>query len=112
MDLKSILDYRDKCLFCQKDLVFYNSAHPKLQFYIGDKGFRISSGHFKSGVLMLFNFNGAYQRNKRDYKIYNSPLIINRRCTTCQETASWSSIVSTFPAPPTQQPILLKGRSV
>lgn len=82
MDLKDIIDRRNNCLICGSQMNYYIPDYPKLQFSIFEKGLRIHSGHNR-GIMMLFSFDGTYQRNKRHYAIYNSPITITKKCDIC-----------------------------
>jgi hypothetical protein len=53
--------------------------YPKLSITQNDGGLKIRSGH-KDGVYLNFGFDGKYERNKRNYKIYAGPVYIQKRC--------------------------------
>jgi hypothetical protein len=82
MNLQQVLSYRDTCFICQEKLVYFLPGYPNLVFLTDDKGFYIRSGH-KQGIKMDFNFDGSYQRNKRNYNIYQSILDIRKHCINC-----------------------------
>ena len=58
---------------------------------------------------MSFGFNGSFQRNERNYKIYKSPLIISKYCSLCRENTAVVNALSSLSATPN---IILKSRSV
>jgi hypothetical protein len=85
MDLQKILSHRETCFICQEKLTYSIPLHPNLIFSTDNEGFHIRSGH-KQGIKMNFNFDGTYQRNKKDYKIYQSALAINKNCRNCSSS--------------------------
>lgn len=79
MNLKEILDYRSDCLICSRPLKFRIKKYPKLSIDQTDEGLRIQSSH-KNGVYLLLKYDGTYDRNKRNYKIYSNPIFIEKIC--------------------------------
>jgi len=79
MNLQEILSYRDRCIHCDRPLTMRIEKYPKLSITQNDGGLRIRSGH-KDGVYLNFGFDGKYERNKRNYKIYAGPVFIQKRC--------------------------------
>jgi hypothetical protein len=82
MDLQKILSHRETCFICQEKLVYSIFDYPNLFFLTDDKGFHIRSGH-KQGIRMDFNFDSIYQRNKRNYTIYQKAINIVKKCLNC-----------------------------
>lgn len=82
MNLKEYLDYRNKCVICQKKLMTIVDKHPNLFVTVYENSIRISSRP-KNGICMFFNFDGSYRRGKRYYKIYGEPLKIIKYCKDC-----------------------------
>lgn len=82
MNLQEALNYRQNCLICQRPLKMTIPRHTNLSISIHEGGLRIKSGH-KAGIMMLFGFDGTFQRNKRDYSIYHKPLEIWLGCHVC-----------------------------
>lgn len=60
-----------------------------------DGGLRINSGHNK-GILMLFGFDGKYQRNKKNYNIYKHPVRVTKYCKQCKNNSFQSPKQLTF----------------
>jgi hypothetical protein len=79
MNLKEILDYRNNCLICNRPLKFKIRKYPKLSISQTDEGLKIQSEN-KNGVYLLLKYDGTYDRNKRNYKIYSNPIFIDRTC--------------------------------
>lgn len=79
MNLQEILNYRDTCIHCGRPMVMGIKNYPKLTISVVESGLRIRSGH-KNGVYLYFGFDGKYTRNKREYKIYQQPVTIYKRC--------------------------------
>jgi hypothetical protein len=82
MDLQKILSHRETCFICQEKLIYSLPLYPNLQYSTDSKGFHIRSGHAQ-GIKMDFNFDGSYQRNKRNYSIYRDTLRIRKICINC-----------------------------
>lgn len=79
MNLQEILSYRDKCVICERPLTMRIVRYPKLSINVTDEGLLINS-IYKDGARLLFKYDGKFERNKRDYKIYDGPIHIERRC--------------------------------
>jgi len=79
MNLQEIINYRDVCIHCGRPLVMRIENYPKLTISVTDAGLKIKSRH-QNGVYLHFGFDGKYTRNKREYKIYQQPVIIHKRC--------------------------------
>lgn len=79
MNLKEIISYRDVCIHCNRPMVMRIKDYPKLTISVVEDGLKIKSRH-KDGVYLHFGFDGKYVRNKREYKIYQQPIIITKRC--------------------------------
>jgi hypothetical protein len=55
------------------------ASHPKLLITQNDEGLRIHSKH-PNGVYLNYNYDGKFERNKRDYKIHQEPVTIYKGC--------------------------------
>lgn len=102
MNLQEILNYRHKCIICQRDMILKYTGIPKLKVSNTVKGLRISSGH-KHGIKFLLNNDGTYTRGERWYDIYDScMLLLTKSCPICYSTT----------LPQASAPVFIKGRSV
>lgn len=115
MNLKEILSYRERCIHCDRPLTMRIEKYPKLSITQNDEGLKIRSGH-KDGVYLNFRFDGKYERNKRNYKIYAGPVTIEKRCQF-HPLVGHASIPVLLKSRTTGvnnkgAPILLKSRSV
>lgn len=79
MNLQEILSYRDKCIICDRPLVMKVSRYPKLSIDVTDDGLKIKSAH-PNGVYLFFKYDGTFDIGKRNYKVYNGPIHIIKRC--------------------------------
>jgi len=82
MNLKEILNHRNNCLICGSPMTYHIPDYPNLQFEVFEKGLRIHSGNNR-GIVMLFGFDGTYQKNKRHYGIYKSSITVTKNCDIC-----------------------------
>lgn len=83
MNLQSVLNYRTHCIVCGKLLRLKNLNNPRLKCFDTEDGLKIRSGHVK-GVSMIFNFDGTYERGKKDYPaIYNTNIFMTKICPDC-----------------------------
>lgn len=80
MNLQEILNYRSCCLICNRPLKFKIKKYPKLSVGQTEEGLKIQSAN-KNGVFLFLKYDGTYERNKRNYKIYSNPLFIEKICT-------------------------------
>ncbi len=80
MNLQEILSYRSDCLICSRPLKFKIKKYPKLSINQTDEGLLIQSEN-KNGVYLLLKYDGTYDRNKRNYKIYSNPIFIEKVCS-------------------------------
>lgn|SRR5574337_34168 len=99
MNLQDILHYRTTCIHCQRPLVMKVDEYPKLSVEETREGLKIKSGH-PQGVMLNFSFDGQYKRNKRNYKIYEKPLKIIKKCNVHPLIGGFSI------------PVILKSRTV
>jgi hypothetical protein len=107
MNLQEILNYRNKCLICQREMVLGYTGTPKLKVSNTTKGLRISSSH-KDGIKFLLNPDGTYQRGERWYDIYDSCMILlTKSCPVC-----YSSIYPPNSLNSKNPVIIMKLRSV
>lgn len=94
MNLQEILDYRTHCLICGKlmklDFARGNRTQ-KLSLNITNDGVKIQSGH-KDGVYLFFGFDGKYERNSRNYKIYSEPILFYKYCPDHVDESNITSI--------------------
>lgn len=82
MNLLEAIHHRDDCVICGKPMkikLINSTYRNKLTINVTDEGLKIRSGH-KDGVYLNFKFDGSYERNKRNYKIYTSPVFIEKMC--------------------------------
>lgn len=79
MNLQEILEYRDNCIHCGRQLVMHIDGYPKLLIEKDDKKLTIKSNK-TNGVFLNFNFDGTYERNKRTYEIHNRQIYVRKYC--------------------------------
>lgn len=102
MDLQQLLDYREKCIICQKTMIYKFAGGPRLKVSPTSKGLQIRSGH-KHGIRYHFKFDGTYTRGIKWYDIYAAPIGVTKHCPTCRSDVSPGTLGSI---------IRLKSRSV
>jgi len=88
MNLQEALDYRSKCIICQRDLVLKGSNESIVT--LSTEGLRV-----REGSNYLFKYDGTYDRGK----FYKKPALIKVQCPVC--------ISDVMPA----KAIKIKGRS-
>jgi hypothetical protein len=88
MNLQEALDYRSKCVICQRDLVLKGDGESIVT--TSEVGVRV-----RAGSDYLFKYDGTYERGK----FFKKPSIIKKQCPVC--------ISDVTPA----RKILVKGRS-
>jgi hypothetical protein len=95
MNLQEALDYRNKCIICQREmnLKIYGVAD-HLKISKDDNGIKIGTTH-KNGVSYLFKYDGTYECKG----FYSKPFLIKKSCPVC------TSIINNDKA------ILYKGRT-
>jgi hypothetical protein len=89
MNLQEALDYRDKCLICQRELVLKGDNESIVT--TSEVGLRV-----RAGSDYLFKYDGTYERGK----FYKKPAIIKKQCPVC--------VSNVTPA----KKIIVKSRSV
>jgi hypothetical protein len=79
MNLQDILNYRSACIHCGRPLTMRVARYPKLLIEHNNSGLVIKSPN-QGGVFLNFNFDGAYERSKRNYEIHKNPVYIKKYC--------------------------------
>lgn len=82
MDLQHLLNYREKCIICQSDLVLNFKGDFSLKIKNTEKGLRVYS-NYSGGINYLFKKDGTYSRSRKFYRFYNKPLTIHKSCVNC-----------------------------
>jgi hypothetical protein len=110
MNLKDIIEYRDRCIICNHQMQIKHipeSSH-NLSCFVKDNGFRARSKSSK-GVFYLFGFDGTLTKGKRDFGMgYKTPLHFIKECPYCKPMKS--RIVKPQPISSGKN-IILKSRS-
>ena len=84
MNLQEVLDYRKKCIICQKTLVLKHETNTTLSHSIDETGLKIFSSH-KKGVFYLFCFDGKLIKGKREFGVgYKTPFHFIKECPSCK----------------------------
>ena len=79
MNLQDILNYRETCVHCGRQLIMHIDDYPKL-FIEQEKDKLSIKSNKPNGVFLNFNFDGTYERNKRTYEIHKRELYIRKYC--------------------------------
>ena len=64
MNLQEILNYRNKCLICQKDMILNNKELVNLKVTIESDGLMIRHGKDKDRYT-LFKFDGTFEKGEK-----------------------------------------------
>lgn len=83
MDLKEILNHRTACVFCQGPMDFFCTEYPNMGYEATDSYFKLFSPFKNTGTVATFHFDGKFEKAKRYYKLYKSPIEIIRVCKAC-----------------------------
>ena len=105
MNLKEIIDYRERCIICQHQMKIHHlpEGDYALTCFVKEKGFRARSKSNK-GVFYMFGFDGTLTKGKRDFGMgYKTPLSFMKECPYCKPIKSRIT---------DNKNIIVKGRSV
>ena len=100
MNLQELLNYRTKCMICQRSMIVCSAELGGLSLSINSKGLHIRlKDQPKGRVYANFRFDGTYELGDRFWSIYAKPFIVCKTCPVCnydvnmQTTTSPSNIV-------------------
>jgi hypothetical protein len=81
MNLKEVLNYRNRCLICysKMELKAYDLAG--ISIHRTSEGLMIETG--LKGIAVYFKYDGTYEKMKRWNNLYSKPMSLLKECPKC-----------------------------